>query len=88
MNIANSLANSGCFVYGLIDLIFINLAILSEFYCLICKSALRSLVFAIRSEKKCYSVSFFNKSKIGIVTNETIVCLFLCNIHRDDKNPN
>ena len=88
MNIANYLANSGCVVYGLIDLIFINLAILSEFYCLICKSALRSLVFAICSEKKCYSLRFFNKSKIEIMTNETIVILFLCVIHKDDKNPN
>ena len=52
VDIASSLAISDYFSFGLTDLISMNFAILSNLYCLIIKSALRSPVYAICSKEK------------------------------------
>ena len=51
-DIFSSLAFSDCFNFWLIHLISINLAFLSNLYCLITKSALRSPAFVICSNEK------------------------------------
>ena len=62
-DIFNSPAISDCFDFGLIGLISINLAILSNLYCFISKSAFRSPVLMFVLKKKCYSIRYLKKRK-------------------------